>query len=57
MAQPGTSVEGLLIKAQAISTFERASARKFRFSLQAEHWVSQLAASVLQLAPHGRSSL
>ncbi|MER8531709.1 hypothetical protein NKH61_10515 [Mesorhizobium sp. M1005] len=56
MAQPGMTMKGLLIKAQAISTFEKAAARRFRFSLEAEHWVSQLAASVLQLASGGQAS-
>jgi hypothetical protein len=31
-------MEGLLIKAQAITTFEKSTARKFRFSLEAGRW-------------------
>ncbi|MER9755392.1 hypothetical protein NKJ46_18380 [Mesorhizobium sp. M0166] len=48
MEQPGTTMEGMLIKAQAVTTFNKAIARKY--PLDGEIWAAQLAASVLQLA-------
>ncbi|UVC12887.1 hypothetical protein [Mesorhizobium onobrychidis] len=54
MEQPGTTMEGMLIKAQAITTFNKAIARKYPF--EAELWAAQLAESVLQLASEGEAS-
>ncbi|RWO57433.1 hypothetical protein [Mesorhizobium sp.] len=54
MEQPGTTMEGMLIKAQAVATFNKAIARKYPF--EAELWAAQLAASVLQLASAGDAS-
>ncbi|RWB98839.1 MAG: hypothetical protein EOQ56_19070 [Mesorhizobium sp.] len=54
MEQPGTTMEGMLIKAQAISTYEKSIARKYPF--EAELWAAQLAASVLRLASEGAAS-
>lgn len=47
-------MEGMLIKAQAVATFNKAIARKYPF--EAELWAAQLAASVLQLASAGDAS-
>ncbi|MER8882578.1 hypothetical protein [Mesorhizobium sp. M0816] len=54
MEQPGTAMEGMLIKAQAVTTFNKAIARKY--PLESELWAAQLAASVLQLASEGEAS-
>ncbi|SIT55005.1 conserved exported hypothetical protein [Mesorhizobium prunaredense] len=54
MEQPGTTMEGILIKAQAVTTFNKAMARKY--PLEGELWAAQLAASVLQLASEGDAS-
>ncbi|TJV28684.1 MAG: hypothetical protein E5Y16_23725 [Mesorhizobium sp.] len=54
MEQPGTTMEGMLIKAQAVTTFNKAIARKY--PLEGELWAAQLAASVLQLASEGAAS-
>ncbi|TIL25714.1 MAG: hypothetical protein E5Y88_12255 [Mesorhizobium sp.] len=54
MEQPGTTMEGMLIKAQAVTTFNKAMARKY--PLDGELWAAQLAASVLQLASEGDAS-
>ncbi|RWP56501.1 hypothetical protein [Mesorhizobium sp.] len=54
MEQPGTTMEGMLIKAQAVTTFNKAMARKY--PLEGELWAAQLAASVLQLASEGDAS-
>nr|WP_254024510.1 ATP-dependent DNA ligase [Mesorhizobium ventifaucium] len=49
----GTTMEGMLIKAQAVTTFNKAIARKY--PLDGELWAAQLA-SVLQLASEGDAS-
>ncbi|RWO12057.1 MAG: hypothetical protein EOS07_05470 [Mesorhizobium sp.] len=54
MEQPGTTMEGVLIKAQAITTFDKSNARKF--FLDGERWADQLATSVIQLASEGEAS-
>ncbi|CAH2407148.1 hypothetical protein [Mesorhizobium ventifaucium] len=54
MEQSGTTMEGMLIKAQAVTTFNKAIARKY--PLDGELWAAQLAASVLQLASEGDAS-
>jgi 16S rRNA G527 N7-methylase RsmG len=54
MEQPGTTMEGMLIKAQAVTTFNKSIASKFY--LHGERWAEQLAASVLQLASTGDAS-
>lgn len=54
MEQPGTTMEGMLIKAQAITTFNNVMAGKF--NLDGERWAGLLAASVLQLASEGAAS-